>query len=96
MNLVDVILVVFLIVSAVQGYREGLIKGTIRLFGFVISVIIAVLLRDISRDALVRFLGISDGAAYVLGFVAVITLITTVLFLMGTLISGLIRSYYAN
>ena len=90
MNLLDTILLVILLVSAAQGYREGLIRGTIRLFGFLLSVIIAVLLRDVSRDALVKLLGISDGTAYVLGFIAVVSLTTTALFLVGALISRII------
>ena len=43
MNLLDAALIVLLIVSAVQGYREGLIRGIIRLFGFVFSVIGSIL-----------------------------------------------------
>lgn len=87
MNILDIILLVLLVIAAIIGWRKGIIVQACGIAGLVLGIMFAM---RFSRSVGI-WLGLSDAAAAVIGFIIILVVCIIVLALVGYLFKKIFR-----
>jgi len=86
-DLIDYIILGFLVLGFILGFKDGFIKKIFSLIGFVISIIAALTFSPRTRSYLINYLDLNPSTAVVVSFV----LIFLIVFILSKLIIKFIR-----
>lgn len=92
MNYLDIIIAVLLLLFAIKGFRNGIIRETFSLAGFVIGIFGAIKLSNTVGEKLANTIELSPELLSIISFILVFVILTIVIELIGKLISNLVQA----
>lgn len=91
MNVIDIIILVFLLISAVSGFIKGFILSVASFIGFFLGIIVSFRLAGSVQQLLMAITGSEGRFLYVVGFLLCFALVVTLVYLVGKIIEKAVK-----
>ncbi|MGN0033776.1 MAG: CvpA family protein [Candidatus Limimorpha sp.] len=92
MNYLDIIISVLLLLFAIKGYRNGIIRETFSLAAFIIGIFGAIKLSNVVGEKLSTMIELSPEVLSIISFILVFIILTIIIDLIGKIISNLVKA----
>ncbi len=91
MNVIDIIILVFLLISAVSGFIKGFILSVASFIGFFLGIIVSFRLAGSVQQLLMAITGSEGRYLYFVGFLLCFALVVALVYLVGKIIEKAVK-----
>ncbi len=92
MAIIDIVLVVLLALSAIQGYRKGFIHSITSLLALILGIYLAFYFSDVTADFIREILGLGGKYLNMIAFVLTLVLVVVVVSAIGKIIEKVMET----